>query len=260
MKEANRQGIPVMLSGQGGDEALCGYQKYRYFYLWQLLHKADAKFFRESVLHILNGANSFLSVDSVARYLPRTLRGQLSLTGRVGSAQFQRDFENHRPVLGAPNGVVERQKTDLINTSVPILLHSEDRNSMTHSIESRLPFLDYKLVEFAVNCPPSLKLRDGWSKWILRSALAGTLPDKIRLRKSKLGFNTPERDWVMAGLQNGHRKLWESPKLRAERFLSPERLSRECRSFVSGDPFSLPSGLLIRAIALELWARVFSVD
>jgi asparagine synthase (glutamine-hydrolysing) len=182
------------------------------------------------------------------------------MTARVGSAPFQGDFQDHRSGLGAPNGIVERQKTDLIHTSVPILLHSEDRNSMAHSIESRLPFLDYKLIEFAVNCPTALKLRDGWSKWILRSALAGTLPDKIRLRKTKLGFNTPERDWVVAGLRNGHRNLWEGTKLRAERFLSPERLSKECRSFVLGDPFSLPSGLLFRAISLELWARVFSVD
>jgi asparagine synthase (glutamine-hydrolysing) len=131
---------------------------------------------------------------------------------------------------------------------------------MAHSVESRLPFLDYELVEFAVNCPLSVKLRDGWSKWILRNALVDTLPGKIRLRKTKLGFDAPDRAWVRAGLQNGHRELWEAPKLRMKRFLSEESFTRECSNFLRGSPSALPSAAIFRAISLELWARTYLVN
>ena len=131
---------------------------------------------------------------------------------------------------------------------------------MAHSVESRLPFLDYKLAEFAVNCPTSMKMHDGWSKWVMRVALEGTLPDKIRLRKTKLGFSTPEPAWMRLGLQNGHRKDWDSPKFRMERFLSGTTLASECDKFLRGAPRSLPANWLFRAIELELWAGVHQVS
>jgi hypothetical protein len=184
------------------------------------------------------------------------LRKPFSLTGRLCTDEFRKDHVHSGFDLGAPNGVAERQKTDLIYTSIPALLHHEDRNSMTHSVESRLPFLDYELVEFAVNCRVSLKLRDGWSKWILRSALAGILPEKIRLRKTKLGFDVPDGAWVRSGLQNGHRELWESPKLRMKRYLDEKSFTRECRNFLRGVPSSLPSPAIFRAISLEMARKI----
>src|SRR5262249_55511016 len=145
-------------------------------------------------------------------------------------------------------------------SSIPALLHHEDRSSMAHSVESRLPFLDYRLVEFLVCCPPSLKLRDGWSKWLLRSALADTLPEKIRLRRTKLGFNTPETNWLRLGLQNGYRRLWDSTSLRMERFLDPSFFRRECQAFVNHAPSALSPGALFRAISLETWANLYAVN
>jgi len=129
-----------------------------------------------------------------------------------------------------------------------------------HRIPPSFPRLSTQLAEFAVNCPPSLKLRDGWSKWILRNATVDTLPDKVRLRKTKLGFNTPEAEWMRLGLQNGHRKLWDTPKIRMERFLSAEALSLECRKFLHGSRGALPASSIFRAISVELWAQVHSVS
>src|SRR5262249_41579186 len=126
--------------------------------------------------------------------------------------------------------------------------------------ETRLPFLDYRLVEFALNCPASVKFRDGWSKWILRQALKGTLPEPVRLRKTKLGFDTPQDSWMRFGLQNGHRSLWQKPDLRMERFISGARLKQEVTRFLSGSVVSLPPNALFRAISLELWSRVHEVN
>jgi asparagine synthase (glutamine-hydrolysing) len=260
MAEAKAQGVPVVLGGQGGDEILCGYQKYRYFYLWHLLRGANPRFFRESLLFSRNGTRSHWTVGSVTRYLPAPIRRRFSLTERVCQPEFRAESRNLRSGLGATTSVSERQKADLTYASIPAMLHSEDRNSMAHSVESRLPFLDYKLVEFAVNCPASLKMHDGWNKWILRTALEGTLPEKIRLRKTKLGFSTPEPAWVRQGLQNGHRADWDTAKPRMERFIAVHALSAECDKFLRGAPRALPANWLFRAIELELWANVHSVS
>ncbi len=260
MAEAKQHGIPVILGGQGGDESLCGYQKYRYFYLWHLLRNRDARLFREAMLWARNGTRSHWTLGDASRYFPAAMRGPFSLTERVCVPEFSRQTTASRPKLGAGGSIAERQKADLVYASLPSLLHYEDRNSMAHSVESRLPFLDYKLVEFAVNCPPSLKLRDGWSKWILRKALEGTLPDSVRLRRTKLGFDTPQARWMRQGLQNGHRDVWQAPGLRMGRFLSAEKLAHESSKFLGAEPHALQAEALFRAICLELWARVHSVS
>jgi asparagine synthase (glutamine-hydrolysing) len=259
MSDAQKAGTPVVLGGQGGDEILCGYQKYRYFYLWHLLRHKDPKFFRECLL-FAHGTSTHWTASSISRYLPNAFSRPFSLTNRISTDEFRATSHSPASGLGAGVSIAERQKTDLTYSSIPALLRHEDRNSMAHSVESRLPFLDYELAEFAVNCPTSLKLRDGWSKWILRKAMTHTVPDKVRLRKTKLGFNTPDADWMRLGLQNGHRHIWDTPKLRMERFLDPQKLATECRQFLRGAAGALPAQSLFRAISLELWAQVHSVS
>jgi asparagine synthase (glutamine-hydrolysing) len=260
MQEARKQGIPVVLGGQGGDESLCGYRKYYFFYLWHLLRRADLAFFRESFSLMNSGTTSHWSFGTAARYLPSAIRNQGSALERLATAELHEAANGKSKIIGAGTSIAERQKTDLLITSLPKLLRHEDRNSMAHSIETRLPFLDYRLVEFLVKCPPSFKLRHGWSKWILREALEGTLPDKVRLRKSKLGFNAPEGDWLRSGLRNGHGDLWKTPNLRMEKYLNPTSLGRECRTFVESGKGAMPAETLFRAVSLELWAGVHKVN
>lgn len=260
MQEAQKQGIPVLLGGQGADELLCGYQKYRYFYLWHLFQARDSRFLRESRLWLRNGTRSWWTITDASNYFPAPLRRAFSSIRRLCPSQFKKELREPQLMLGAGKSLGDRQKTDVMYTSLPALLHYEDRNSMAHSIEARLPFLDYRLAEFAINCPPHLKMRDGWSKWVLRQAVAGTLPDKVRLRKTKLGFDTPQAAWMRFGMQNGHRDLWDSPVLHMERFLSPEKLLRESMRFLQEESGALPAGPLFRAMCLEQWARVHHVS
>lgn len=84
----------------------------------------------------------------------------------------------------------------LLHASVPMLLHWEDRNSMAHAVESRLPFLDYRLAEFVMGLPGEFKLSDATTKRVLRGAMAGILPEKVRSRMDKMGFVTPEEVWL----------------------------------------------------------------
>jgi asparagine synthase (glutamine-hydrolysing) len=260
MRNARKLGTPVILGGQGSDEALCGYQKYHYFYFWQLLRDRDPKLLREVMMWLFNGTTTHGRFAAATRYLPGALRAPFSATERLCSGELRKNGSSWGKNLGAAGSIAERQKIDLLYATIPGFLRHEDRNSMAHSVESRHPFLDYRLVEFAVNCPPGFKLRDGWTKWLLRDAMKGVLPEKVRLRKTKLGFDAPEVAWMRLGLQNGQRQLWNTPKLRMERFLDGTNLARECQRFLRGAPYALPAGSLFPAISLELWAHVMNVS
>jgi len=260
MQEARRNGVPVILGGQGCDESFCGYLKYRYFYLWHMARRGDPRFVRESLLGLRNSPRVFWAWADVSRYFPSNFRKPFSVVEKLCPEEFRKAPRKVSLILGAGESLGDRQKADLTRTSLPMLLHAEDRNSMAHSVESRLPFLDYRLVQLGIACPASLKIRDGWSKWIVRNALKGVLPEKIRLRKSKLGFNTPESHWVRYGLQNGHSEFWRDSKLRMERFLSADVLHEESCKFVNQERGALAANWLFRAMELELWARVHVVS
>jgi asparagine synthase (glutamine-hydrolysing) len=94
----------------------------------------------------------------------------------------------------------ERQILDIDKYSIPALTHYEDRNSMAYSLEVRHPFLDHRIVNFLINVPVSLKVRDGWTKYLLRKAVSD-LPPKIRWRRDKQGFLTAEEQWLRTDLK-----------------------------------------------------------
>ena len=90
----------------------------------------------------------------------------------------------------------------LLSTNLPALLHYEDRNSMAFSLESRVPSLDVRLVEYIASLPLSQKIRGGVTKIALRSAIRGRIPESVRCRGDKMGFVTPEECWMRA--DSGH--------------------------------------------------------
>jgi asparagine synthase (glutamine-hydrolysing) len=200
--------------------------------------------------------------SSVKRYSPSFRRSGESLLARVGNPDFARpsDESAAKVSLGPGTSIRQRQKDDLSRYSIPALLHYEDRNSMAHSIEARVPMLDYQLASFAVNCRTSLKLRNGWTKWILRKAMRGILPEAVRLRKTKLGFSTPQQKWLREDARGTIRSLIHNRVLKLERILSPRKVSATLGAFLDRNPGSLTELEAYRVLNLELWARVFSVS
>jgi len=85
---------------------------------------------------------------------------------------------------------------EIQKTQLPHLLKYEDKNSMANSIETRLPFLDYRCVETALSLPHDFKIKNGWTKYLLRKGIESKLPKEIVWRKNKLGFNAPEQRWL----------------------------------------------------------------
>ena len=92
----------------------------------------------------------------------------------------------------------ERLASDVLRYSTPDLLRYEDKNSMAFSIEARVPFLDHELVEFIFSLPIDQKIKGGWNRAVYRNAMKGRMPEKNRLRRSKIGFTNPDITWMKA--------------------------------------------------------------
>jgi asparagine synthase (glutamine-hydrolysing) len=130
---------------------------------------------------------------------------------------------------------------------------------MAFSLEARVPLLDHRLVEYGVSLPDYLKLRNGWSKFAIREATRGLMPDSVRLRKTKLGFAAPDRIWLLKSLRKVVTEFLEGD-LRCRKYIDPNILRRWYAS-----PKSLSANTesylgLFRVLSLEMWMRVFKVS
>lgn len=260
MKAARASGVPVLLDGQGGDEALCGYRKFYYFYLWELLRNTQLQFIPEAIAWLMRGNKFHSRWRTGWRYLPSSLTSPISSSARVCRSSFINTNQQNPIKLGAATSLSSRQKSDLTSLSVPILLHYEDRNSMAHSVETRLPFLDHELVDFMVNCPSNLKLRSGWTKWILRQGMKNTIPEKVRMRRTKIGFETPQRIWMQQDVDGVIKNIIGSGRLQMDRILDTSKVSEAFNDFLHKRAGALSDNTLFRVLSLELWARQHKVS
>jgi len=195
--KARELGCKVMLDGQGGDETLLGYERYYATWLYSLpVTKAISGFFRSV-------RNSRLSVKQTFAYVvyflfARVRRKYLRRRNRFIKSRYLDavNWEWLRRLSAAHRNIVTLQQVELGLTQLPHLLRYEDRNSMAHSIESRLPYLDYRLVELALSLPSDVKIRDGWTKYVLRKSMEDILPTEVSWRTNKFGFEAPADDWL----------------------------------------------------------------
>ncbi|MDQ3250631.1 MAG: asparagine synthase (glutamine-hydrolyzing) [Chloroflexota bacterium] len=220
MRLAKERGVTVLLNGQGGDEILAGYYAYYPPYVSQILQQQGVPAALRAVWHgaRVGGAPVVnLLVEQATQQMPwriqqlvRALRPPRLAPGQGGTGLqtwqlsptfIQRFWERRwQPSLSAhTDSLVSLLYRDLTMTNLPKLLRYEDRNSMAFSLETRLPFLDYRLVEMVFRLPLNYRMQRGWSKWILRHSLREQLPPEICWRRTKLGFPTPEQTWLTRG-------------------------------------------------------------
>ncbi len=210
MKEAKEK-VKVLLDGQGGDETFGGYFLMG-FYLRSIIKDksyanliTDFKHFYR-FLH-KNGFHPFSSWLFPKMY-NRVVMGFLSeksniinrdLISGIDKKQLQFDSE---PPKKYPDYINNLSYHFITCLTIPALLHYEDRSSMAHSIESRVPFLDYRLVEFGVNLPKQYLVNKGISRPLFRKALSARLPNQIVNRTDKLGYPTPFTKWTRGELKS----------------------------------------------------------
>jgi asparagine synthase (glutamine-hydrolysing) len=180
--------IIVVLSGQGGDESLAGYNKYFFFNIRDLLSQGKYLGALKEMAALAPRVGSEFKWNFAKRYIPFLQKIKSSDDALSKIIRFPKPDS----VIGAASSLKERQILDITKYSVPSLCHYEDRNSMAHSLEIRLPFLDFRLVNFSLNLPNHLKIRNGVNKQILRKTM-DELPLQLRNRFDKKGFTIDEK-------------------------------------------------------------------
>jgi len=237
--------VTVLLSGQGGDEVLLGYLKFFFFHLRDLLRKGR---YGTALKRIVSSAirGTVLRqfrLSEAKRYIPWLI---------INNGRTLRYNYDPVPVWGG-NGMRSRQIADIDEYSVPALTHYEDRNSMAYSLEVRHPFLDHRVVDFALSLPPDWQFESGWTKNLLRQSFP-ELPDAVRWRKDKQGFTTPEELWLKRQLVSLIEHVFQKSLLDEFGLFDSRALLKQYSSFRNGSPL-VSYGDISRALIAELWAQ-----
>ena len=247
MKKAKELGCTVLLDGQGGDETLLGYERYYPTMLKSLPPLQIPREFKNVVSkYKLTPIKLFMYVfyfmSSKIRRLV-LLRKSEFIKLRYRRLLDQGLLEN---IARSYNDINNLQKFEISSTQLPHLLRYEDKNSMWHSIEARLPFLDYRVVEAALALDPKNKFYNGWSKYILRVIGAKYFPKEVAWRRSKLGFEAPDQHWLSSIDKEMRNTVLESDLLK--KLISSNNLG------------NLPSDKLWRLYNTAKWASIYSIE
>jgi asparagine synthase (glutamine-hydrolysing) len=241
--------VTVVLDGQGGDELLAGYIPYYgifFFDLWK--NRKIPQLMKEFILS-LDLTSSF-----IRRYVKEPRR-----EGEIKN-MLKQDFVSKHDRTAKPkwkgDDFAEFLYQDIVRNSLPRLLRNEDRISMAFSIETRVPFLDHRLVEYVFSLPVNQRIKNGWTKFILRNAMKGVLPEKIRKRRSKIGFATPEVQWFME-LKDKIRGVLSSKRFGNRKYFNQEEVLRLFDEFCEGKLDDDYTRVFWRILNLEIWFEVF---
>lgn len=263
--------VKVVLDGQGADELFAGYIPYYSYYISDLMNK-NTFFSKCRAIKVLTivmkewpdiiGA---VSTDTIVNlvglknsFLFQNKNKINDLKVKRSVQLFTNDFmdkvnDNYQEKeIQCSSGLNTRLCNDVLSKSIPSLLHNEDGNSMAFSIESRVPFLDYRIVEFAIALDGKYKIKNQWTKWIIRRACKEYLPKEITKRKNKMGFPAPFARWLREG--NSREEIAEVIYQFGDRNIVPkETVDRIYRAHINMEADY--SDMIFRFYSMELWLR-----
>lgn len=275
-ERAGREGIKVMLDGQGADEQLSGYHSGFEYYFTSLIQrgrylallKAMFERHRYHGLSLPHQLRTFIVPRLPHRFrslllrirprqaspYPNWLESEAFRDGGYPPSTFDAILE--REGLGPIRDIGDLCVALTLGT-LPMLLHYEDRNSMAHGVEARVPFLDHRLVEFSIGLGERHKMVGGDTKRVLRVAMAGVMPEKVCQRRDKIGFATPEQAWFRGPLRAGIEAGMEETLRRYPGLLNPSSTRGLVADMLDG---RRPMDFTIwRIVNVGMWGRVFAV-
>jgi asparagine synthase (glutamine-hydrolysing) len=251
---AREAGVTVLLDGQGADELLAGYILTRGYALRSLGPRAMTRAYArepEVRLPLRLALGRDLMPDAVARRMrgrygsPYATAGAVAI-GAAASPQ-EPDWKRRRDPLR------DELLREAFFISLPHLLRYGDRNSMAHSREVRLPFLDRRVAELALSLPPGFLIRDGFTKAVLRDAVRDLVPADVLARRDKVGFEPPQAQWL--GSEQGRawaREVLLDPSARDQEAIDVSAVEADLDAGAWRDPDAL-----WRAMNVQLWRRAF---
>jgi asparagine synthase (glutamine-hydrolysing) len=262
---ASENNVKVMLDGQGADEQLAGYNGFFNTLNASFIKKMKFTSFLKSIYHLkLIHGTSYLSsiLEMFKQLMPenfkqpfRTLLAKTESKPTWYKSKHKIRYTN--PFISGSTEVQEMSVNQLTSSNLQMLLHWEDRDSMAFSIESRVPFLDYRIVEFVLSLPDDYKIKNGITKLILRESMSNIIPDKIRDRYNKIGFATPEEIWLK-DLGKKEFKDRYSKTIQFSDQLFDSSLTNRLDEILDGKkPFSF---LPWRVICFGEWVKLFNVN
>lgn len=232
--------VKVLLDGQGADELFAGYLAYQKNYISDLIKR------KYWIVALKEMVGSFRHHRYFYRYaiyqtLARNKRKSL-LTSYVKTHRYKGRF----------NIMLHNE---LFTTNLPSLLHYEDRNSMAFSIEARVPYLDTEFTNYIASLPYNQKIRNGITKYALRNAIKGVIPDEIRNRMDKMGFITPEEIWMKYELKDYIIDILYSTSFKNREYWNSDKVIEDYQNFLDGKNTYSPE--IWRIVCVELWLRKF---
>ena len=268
--------VKVVLGGQGGDEIFGGYARYLAAYFEQCIKAAIEGTYKngnyvvtiESIVPNLGILREYkpmlrefwregLFSDIDSRYF-RLIDRSSDMMEEVDWHALDKDrvFQAFRSIFNNPDNVGHEAYFDKMThfdfkCLLPALLHIEDRMSMAHGLESRVPFLDHPLVEFAATVPADFKFAGGDTKHLLKRALGGELPNSILHRRDKMGFPVPLKEWFADELRDFVQDMFRSRVARSRPFMNADAV---LANFERAGRFSRKTWGLI---SLEIWHQMF---
>jgi len=263
MRLAAQHGVKVLLDGQGADELLAGYHGFFGAFFADLAAKRRwlGLLWELMAYRRLQGPIPKYVFANLARAFLPSLLVRFLRSRMIGSVdwiapEFRRQWGPTPAASSLAGSHLHRMQHQLLTwNGLRALLHYEDRNSMAFGIETRLPFLDYRLVEFLYGLEPELKIRNGWTKAVLREALDGVLPSEVCWRADKMGFVTPEDILFRTSLREMTRDILSDAQTRARGYLNVEAALKEFEAHEAGRKNI--SFTIWRWLNLELWCRAF---
>ena len=223
--EMRKSGVIVTLDGHGGDELFCGYES-------SPLHAIPDALWSGGVNSILN---TYRDLHPKNEYFRGMSSREIALYLLKAKIRLIRDegFWNERK-LNKQYGSLNSHLFELsFRTVLPTLLRNYDRYSMMSGVEIRMPLIDHRIVEFAFSIPWSSKVRNGYTKSVLRDAVSGWLPESIIKRKDKMGFAPPIQDWMRGPLKEYLLDEIESNSFKEATMISSKSLGLAIKNIIS---------------------------
>jgi asparagine synthase (glutamine-hydrolysing) len=254
--------VTVTLDGQGADEQLGGYHYFYGFYFKDLLKKFKLFTLLKECLAYYQVHHSIYAFKTFLYFLmPKESKTKLSVNDR---GFLSKDFVEKLSQNNSSTVVNDLYASKSLNEALlnhfefklEHLLKWNDRNSMAYSLESRTPFLDYRLVEYTLSIDSASIIKNGFTKSILRESLRNILPEKIRVRRDKIGFATPQDEWYRTEMfQKFILDLLQSDSFKQRNLINPEVAMALYKKHLNRNIDI--SKEIWKWIHLELWFREF---